>query len=527
VPTGVLLPGTTYFYRVVATNAKAEKAEGEVQSFTTVPTATAEAVTALTATTATFNGHLTPLNPTVATQYRFAYNLTSGAGACTGESSTQTEEAGTGAATEAKAAALVTGLEPNHEYAVCLVASNAYGSEETPAAHFTTPAVPPKIDSESISAVTPTEATLEAQINPNNQEVTYGFEYATNEALTGATSVPGAAPLTGFPDQLASVALTGLEAGKTYFYRVVVENQTNPEAVIDGPVRSFTPQGPPLSVTGEAQSVTRTSAALTGTVNPAGAETSFYFVYVPAAHYLPGAGECPTGFACAYAQGRATAGESAGAGYTAEPAGPVAIAELTPGETYDYALVATSSQGVTVGPNMSFTAGAPTPPTASTGAAEAVTQTSATVTGSVDTRGLPTTLQFEVGPSPEHGSLTFVAAGAGSGTVVPVSLSYSGVLAPATTYYYRVIATNHDGAAYGAERSFTTSAFPAALVPQLFALLPVPPTPVSTEPKPPPVKPASRPPTRAQKLAKALKACAKKPKRERPACRRQAKRKYG
>jgi hypothetical protein len=45
---------------------------------------------------------------------------------------------------------------------------------------------------------------------------------------------------------------------------------------------------------------------------------------------------------------------------------------------------------------------------------------------------------------------------------------------------------------------------------------------------PPPTTPgAPKPPTRAQKLAKALKACARKPKRARPACRRQAHRQYG
>jgi hypothetical protein len=47
-------------------------------------------------------------------------------------------------------------------------------------------------------------------------------------------------------------------------------------------------------------------------------------------------------------------------------------------------------------------------------------------------------------------------------------------------------------------------------------------------PPPPPVsKPAVKPVTRAQKLAKALKACKKKPKRLRPSCERQARKSYG
>jgi hypothetical protein len=193
--------GRTYFYRVVAENEQSKKepkpAEGSVQSFTTVPTPSTDAVTALTATTVTFNGHLTPLNEKVATQYHFDYNL--GGGVCTNEHETTPVEAGTGAGTEVKATANVTGLQPNAEYTVCLIASNASGSAEGSPEHFTTPAVPPKIDSETVSGVTPTEATLEAQVNPNNQKVTYTFEYATNPALAGATTIAGAA-LEGFGD---------------------------------------------------------------------------------------------------------------------------------------------------------------------------------------------------------------------------------------------------------------------------------------------------------------------------------------
>ena len=528
-----LNPGETYFYRVVAENAQSKTevkpVDGAPQSFTTIPTPATDAPTALTATTATFNGHLTPLNATVPTQYHFVYKL---GGECPAEGEpgaqqTGAQEAGTGAATEAKAEASVTGLQPNHEYTLCLVASNASGSQVGPAVHFTTAAVPPRIDGESISAVTPTEATLEAQVNPNNQEVAYSFEYATNEALTGATTVAGAAPLTGFPDQLASVALTGLEVGKTYFYRVVVENKTNPEAVIDGPVREFTPQGPPLAVAREPSEVTRTTAALSGTVNPAGAQTTFHFVYVEASKYEGDCGECEEIPVDAYANGSSTpeAGP-VGSDYTAHPVGPATLGELTPGETYDYALVATSAQGVTVSPNMSFTAGAATPPLGTTGPAEGVTQTSATLTGSVDTRGLPSILQFEFGTTPGAGYLSPANVTSQSGTVDGISLTYSALLAPATTYYYRVVASNHDGVAYGAERSFTTGAFPAALVPPAFTLLPVPSTPVQSQP-PGSGKPSIKPLTKAQKLAKALKACAKKPRHKRAACRRQAKRKYG
>jgi hypothetical protein len=47
------------------------------------------------------------------------------------------------------------------------------------------------------------------------------------------------------------------------------------------------------------------------------------------------------------------------------------------------------------------------------------------------------------------------------------------------------------------------------------------PTPAAT------VKPRAKPLTRAQKLAKTLKACGEKPKRKRAACRQQARKRYG
>ena len=135
--------------------------------------------------------------------------------------------------------------------------------------HFTTPAVPPKIDSESVSGVTPSEASLEAQVNPNNQSITYTFEYATSEAAIGTAvaTKPTGGTLSGFGEQLTNAVLAGLKAGDIYYYRVVVENTTTKE-VIDGQVQSFTPQGLPIVSTGEAQSVTRATANCRGRSTP-------------------------------------------------------------------------------------------------------------------------------------------------------------------------------------------------------------------------------------------------------------------
>ena len=125
-----LTAGTTYYYQAVATNTTGTT-YGPVQELTTVPAPQADNVEAITATTATLNGHFT-LNPNVATQYHFVYRLGS---ACTGEGQieTPTEEAGEGTTTE-KEAVPVTELQPNATYSACFVTSDAYGSEVDPTA---------------------------------------------------------------------------------------------------------------------------------------------------------------------------------------------------------------------------------------------------------------------------------------------------------------------------------------------------------------------------------------------------------
>ena len=113
-------------------------------------------------------------------------------------------------------------------------------------------------------------------------------------------------------------------------------------------------------------------------------------------------------------------------------------------------------------------------PAAATGPAGPVGVDSATLSGSVDPTGAPTTYHFEYGTTTAYGHTT-PAADAGSGTAgVPAAAAPSG-LSPGTTYHYRIVASNAGGVTYGADRTFTTAAAPV-----------VPPTATpSTTPTPP------------------------------------------
>jgi hypothetical protein len=107
------------------------------------------------------------------------------------------------------------------------------------------------------------------------------------------------------------------------------------------------------------------------------------------------------------------------------------------------------------GPNCDLGAVEMSPPGATTGAASAVTSTSAQLAGTVDTGQLPTSSKFQFGKTTAYGS----EAAGGSGSSPSATLTG---LEPGTTYHYRLTATNPDGSSNGADKTFTTSATPTA-----------------------------------------------------------------
>ncbi|WP_445150619.1 hypothetical protein [Baekduia sp. Peel2402] len=100
------------------------------------------------------------------------------------------------------------------------------------------------------------------------------------------------------------------------------------------------------------------------------------------------------------------------------------------------------------------------PPRADTGAAAAITTSSAELTGTIDTYGGQTTYHFEYGTTTGYGSRVPVDGEAPAGTSrTPraVSRPITG-LAPGTTYHYRLVVRNAAGMTEGPDRTFTTVA---------------------------------------------------------------------
>jgi hypothetical protein len=99
----------------------------------------------------------------------------------------------------------------------------------------------------------------------------------------------------------------------------------------------------------------------------------------------------------------------------------------------------------------------PTAPTVATTAASSVTRTLATLNGTVNPNsGNVTECKFEYGPTTSYGSTAPCASPPGSGSSAVAVTASLGNLSRATTYHFRVSATNAGGTSTGSDQTFTT-----------------------------------------------------------------------
>jgi hypothetical protein len=187
--------------------------------------------------------------------------------------------------------------------------------------------------------VGPFGATLEAQVNPGEQETTcVRFEYGTSTGYGSSVPCANASLGSGSEDTPASAAVTGLAPGTEYHFRVVVENPSSPLGGTVGADQTFTT---PLVIAPGSEAfsaVGATYATVSAQVDPGGVPTTYYVQYGASAAY-----------------GSRTAGLSSSAG---EPvAVSVQLAGLTPETGYHFRIVTESAGGVReVGPDMAFKA---------------------------------------------------------------------------------------------------------------------------------------------------------------------------
>jgi len=182
-------------------------------------------------------------------------------------------------------------------------------------------------------ATSATSTRLTGTVNPDGAATTYYFEYGTSPNYGSATPTTDAG--LGTNDEAITATLAGLIPGDTYYYRLVAINFY---ATVYGQGATFQTSAAPSVTSGSATSLSATTESLSGAVNPNGAETSYYFEYGTSA-----------------ALGQSTPAVDIGGGLS--PTSVTAtISGLTAGATYDFALVATSALGRSLGATLTFQA---------------------------------------------------------------------------------------------------------------------------------------------------------------------------
>jgi hypothetical protein len=193
-------------------------------------------------------------------------------------------------------------LMPGTKYRYSVEANNKAGAAQGQNQFFTTPSAAPApvIAGESVSGVTGTNATLEAQINPEGQNVHYQFQLVTNSSeyaselecpepsstICVGTHVQGALPIglvwgnleNPLAAQPVSLDLAGagvkLEPGTTYHYRVIAAPSVPSEDTIEwegapiyGPDQTFTTASAPSIESVSVSHITSVDATLEAQIN--------------------------------------------------------------------------------------------------------------------------------------------------------------------------------------------------------------------------------------------------------------------
>jgi hypothetical protein len=400
----------------------------------------------------------------------------------------------------------------------------------------------------------PGGAKLKGKLNPGGLPTTYYFEYASvtcDEGCTPSRTATGG-PLTGTTEQEVPAAeVTGLGTGQ-YWYHLVA---TNADGTVEGGLVNFTPGAAPLIESESVSNVTPTDATIEAQINTGGRETT-YRVWV--GNYP----ECIEEMMeeCDSSAKHPISGTLAGSSSPTRISIDVAHAwhALSPGSSYIYNVDATNSgwafQGSAYGENKMFTTPAAKAPEIDSESVSHVTPTDATLEAQINTEGLETSYEFHLATPPcpsgcEHLQYIFPLPSGkllGSSVTQSVSLDLNSAgvtLTPGQRYEYWVTATNAAGTATTLSEEKT---FAATSADQPFtAAVPAQGGQPPSDSAPSGSGGSSSTPnvnapglqvgktitlkslTNAQKLAKALKACAKKPKSRRAACRRQAHKKYG
>ena len=266
------------------------------------------------------------------------------------------------------------------------------------------------------------------------------LEYSTSPELTSFTKGPACEPAVPYTtDQAVTADLTGTLTGETtYYYRFAARNGSGRGY---GDVKSFTPHNVSLLKTEPASNLTRTEARLNASYEGTNEETEYWFEWRP--ETSPSFTKTPVGT-------------------EAPTTGPTALhhdlSGLTAGKTYVYRIAAKNSKGESLGEPVEFQT-SPAVKDVLTKPATGISNTEATLNGSLDPDGLATTWYFEWGKDTTYGQTEPLPPGIALSDTSPGVHDVSAQLTdlePGVTYHYRLTATNSFEKTVGNDQTFST-----------------------------------------------------------------------
>ena len=222
-----LTKGTTYYYRAFVETIMG-RAEGAIQSFTTVDDAAVSTLsaTSIGAFSANLRGQITSTGGGTisATDFQYSTNSSLSGASTAGGSSTSGTFNGS-----------VSGLSAGTTYYFRARATNEAGTANGNTLNFTTIGLA-SVSTGNSSSVGPTTATLSGSVTPTGGGTVSatGFQYSTNSSFSGASTKSGSSTSGSF-----TANLTGLNGSTTYYFRAYATNEAGTQY---GTSNSFTTQ---------------------------------------------------------------------------------------------------------------------------------------------------------------------------------------------------------------------------------------------------------------------------------------------
>jgi hypothetical protein len=448
-----LTQNRTYYYRYRGVNAVGSTSGATEMLFTTLAvgtnmTATTNAATSITPTSAKFNGTINADN--ALTTVRFVWGTTTN----TYTDSATAAESPVSGITNTVVSYTKTGLSSSTTYYFRVRGYNAAASRQGTELSFSTgvSVSAPTVVTQAATSVTQTTATLHGTVNPGNGSTIARFVWGTSTNTYTDSAVVEQGTLGGSTVQSVTKALTGLSSGTTYYFRLRAYNSAGNVA---GSELTFgttaTTQAPTVTVT-SATLVTLTSATLNGMVNAGNLSTTVRFLWgVRPGIYLDSA--------------VAVGSPATGTGNTSVSH---QLSNLLSGGHYVYTIRAYNTDGSIQGDELSFVVESITPPSITADSTYGIGSFYATLKAVLNPNNSPTSLSVVLFTGSVEPSPYLIIPDYTGDTTYQIEFDTRDwfELAMGTAYNWYMKASNSGGTVYSDTLSFTTLSEPPIIVSQ-------------------------------------------------------------